>query len=74
MSPDIRMAFEDDGSITIDASGFKGKACLKKVEQLVRQMKALGVTVNVESTVLKEEYHLSEVSQVKQREHEQEEV
>ena len=56
-----------DGGIELETQGFQGEACLKEVEELIKQLEALGLDVDTTSTEPTGEYYVVEQVKVKSK-------
>jgi hypothetical protein len=45
----------DDGKVTVDMQGFKGKACIKEASKMDKMLRELGIKVDLKSLTPKPE-------------------
>jgi len=56
---EIKAKINDDGSIEIETSGFKGQSCMKELEKLTKSLAVMGINTSVKDQKKKPEYYLA---------------
>jgi len=56
----VELVVNPDGSVKVTYRGYRGSQCFEEAKRIYEQLKALGVDVKVEKTVLTEEAYAAE--------------
>ncbi len=59
---EVLIKIKEDGSQTIETSGFKGNACLEETNKILKRLSELGLPVEVSEDKKKAEYYETETS------------
>lgn len=58
---EIKTFIGNDGTTTIETTGFKGKACVEETDRILKDLEDLGISVAVKEEKKKAEYYESQV-------------
>ncbi len=51
----VRVVVKDDGTVSFDYEGFRGKVCLEDFERLLKKLEECGIELELVRRMLKEE-------------------
>lgn len=54
---EIEITFNEDGTMKIDAKGFKGQGCITELKKLQKALEDLGIKTDITDQKLKPEYY-----------------
>lgn len=53
----IRVVIDENGKVTLSTHGYQGEACIAETEQLLKQLRQLGIEVNTDKIEYTAEYY-----------------
>jgi valyl-tRNA synthetase len=59
---EITATIGEDGAMTLDTKGFKGKACQEATDKILKELEVLGIGVEVKDDKKKAEYYETETA------------
>jgi len=54
---EIKTLIKPDGTVTLETSGFKGKACEENTNKILKDLEELGISMQVKKDKRKAEYY-----------------